>query len=76
MQVHEKLRAARRLKRKMDRLRRLLGGAVAMAGIALLTADPTLMSISAYIATGLAAFALMIAGATLAGAWVGGKSRC
>ena len=29
MQVHEKSRAARRLKRKADRLRRLLGGAVA-----------------------------------------------
>ena len=70
MQVHEKLRAARRLKRKADRLRRLLGGAVTMAGIALLTADPTLMSVGAYIATGLEAFALMIAGVTLAGAWI------
>ena len=76
MQAREKLRAARRLKRKADRLRRLLGGAVAMAGGALLTADPTLMSVGAYIATGLEAFALMIAGVTLAGAWIGGKSRC
>ena len=70
MQAREKLRAERRLKRKADRLRRLLGGAVAMAGVALLTADPTLMSVGAYIATGLAAFALMIAGVTLAGAWI------
>ena len=70
MQVREKLRAERRLKRKADRLRRLLGGAVAMAGVALLTADPTLMSAGAYIATGLAAFALMIAGVTLAGVWI------
>lgn len=68
--MHEKERAARRLKRKADRLRRLLGGAVTMAGIALLTADPTLMSAGVYIATGLAAFALMIAGVTLAGAWI------
>lgn len=68
--MHEKFRAARRLKEKPDRLRKTAGGIMTMVGIVLLSADPTTASVKAYIMTELAALALIIAGVTLAKAWI------
>ena len=68
--MHEKLRAARRRRATADRLRKLAGGVLVMIGIVLLSADPTMASVKAYIMTELAALVLMIAGVTLAEAWI------